>query len=122
MSKKKINTRNFVSQVDKKIGKPTEKTEQFYLLRKHSKVVIAKSDEVIDLLTRLGKKQGKGNSELTNIKKWLDNFKIELPKKYAVEVLNPIKFPKGFERNFEVSQPNILYPGIFVRFYKKAVQ
>lgn len=97
VSKKKRALRNTVNKINKKIGNPANKGEQYYLLKQHSKVVIAKSDVVIDLLTDTGKKQGINNIKLAHIVKWLDKFKIILPKKYPVEVLNQIKIPKSFK-------------------------
>ena len=94
--KKKRQLLKTVKKLDKKLGLPTEKDANYYLLSKHSKLVIAKSDEVIDLLVQSGKKQGVNRIKLEHIIKWLDNFKIKLPKKYPVEVLNQVKIPKSF--------------------------
>ena len=92
--KKKRQLAKTVKKLNKKLGLATEKDANYYLLSKHSKLVIAKSDDVIDLLTKSVKKSGTNEVKLEHIVKWLDRFKIKLPKKYPVEVLNQVKIPR----------------------------
>lgn len=82
--------------IDKHLGIPPN-GEFYYLFRKHSKVSIAKSSEVLKLLKDSAKKEGINAKQLAEVVKWLDTFKIEIPKRFDVTVTNPLTFPKSFD-------------------------
>lgn len=108
----KSNHRFPINEIDQALGiKP--RGEEFYLFKNHSQLSIAKIQEVNEKIDGLAKINAISSVEIESIKKWLQNFKVELPKEFDVKVLNQIKLPKNISidnlpESFNFNEPEWL--------------
>ena len=93
-----------LKKIDKELGVPL-KGEEFYLLKQHSKLVIAKASQIHDLLVDMAKSESSNQLEVTKILKWLENFKITIPSEF-----NIANFPeqKEFPSELKIIEPEWL--------------
>ena len=93
-----------LKKIDKELGVPL-KGEEFYLLKQHSKLVIAKTSQIHDLLVDMAKSESSNQLEVTKILKWLENFKITIPSEF-----NIANFPeqKEFPSELKIIEPEWL--------------
>ncbi len=93
-----------LKKIDKELGVPL-KGEEFYLLKQHSKLVIAKTSQIHDLLVDMAKSESSNQLEVSKILKWLENFKITIPSEF-----NIANFPeqKEFPSELKIIEPEWL--------------
>ena len=93
-----------LKKIDKELGVPL-KGEEFYLLKQHSKLVIAKTSQIHDLLVDMAKSESSNQLEVSKILKWLENFKITIPSEF-----NIANFPeqKEFPSELKITEPEWL--------------
>jgi hypothetical protein len=87
--------------------------EEYYLFQNHSQLSIAKSEAILKRLDEIDKSGAVSSIQLGQIKSWLDNFKVELPKEFDVKVLNQIDLPKNISIDnlptaFDFNEPDWL--------------